>query len=318
MELIQYVKENLITKRKTELLNLCRELGVACKTRWTKGVLADSLSVVLSDQDELAFILPRNAFLALSGRTERGPDSSNVLDHFGMEGKVRHVFTELSKKSALKLVKRLDIIEELIKGQVMVCGLIPVREITGLVSYSLRNARGKDWRNLYSDDERLEMETKRLLDRRYGLVRADLKDLGNAICSEDVAEPAKVAYAQGISRVEEYKKLTADELLDPESRMGSDELQKLQDILDLLGAYAAEDEIANMKEELYLARDKVASGHSELDIVRGLAELALFPGSDELVAFIGATTSWCGSIRRWELKGHTRDEIENGITDSGD
>jgi len=65
-----------------------------------------------------------------------------------------------------------------------------------------------------------------------------------------------------------------------------------------------------MKEELHLAREKIASGHSELDIVRGLAELVPFPGSDELVAFIGATTIWCGSIRRWELKGHTRDEIE--------
>lgn len=310
MELFQYVKENLIKKRKKELLDLCGELGAASKTRWTKEVLADSLSAVLSDRDELAYILPRSEFLSLSGRTEQDTGTSGILDHFGLEGKVWNVFPELSKKSALKLVKRLDIIEELIKGQVMVCGLIPVSEIADLVSYSLRHAHGKEWRNLYSDDERLKAETKRLLERRYGLVRVDLKEKGNAICSDDVAEPAKVAYAQEISRVEEYKKLTADELLDPKLRMDIAELDKLQDILMLLGTYASEAQIARMKEELHLAREKIASGNSELDIVRGLAELVPFPGSDELVAFIGATTIWCGSIRRWELKGHTRDEIE--------
>jgi len=90
------------------------------------------------------------------------------------------------------------------------------------------------------------------------------------------------------------------------------EVKKLQDILELLGSFANENELKTMKEELILARDKIASGHNELEIVRGLAEIASFPGSDELVAFIGATTSWCGSIRRWELKGHTRDEIEDG------
>lgn len=310
MELFQYVKENLMKKRKTELLKLCRELDAESKTRWTKVVLADSLSDILSDQNELAYILPRNAYLALSGRTERGPDISGILDHFGLEGKDKNIFPELSKKAALKLVKRLDIIEELVKGQVMVCGLIPVSEFTGLVSYSLRNAKGKEWRNLYSDDERLEAETRKLLDRRFGFVRVVLKGLGIAICSEDVTEPAKVAYAQEISRVEEYKKLTADELLDPKLRMDTDELEKLQNILLLLGTYASEAQIGRMKAELHNARGKVASGHSELDIVRGLAELALFPGSDELVAFIGATTIWCGSIRRWEFKGHTRDEIE--------
>lgn len=318
MELYQYVKENLIKKRKTELHNLCSELGVEFKARWTKASLADSLSDILSDQEELAYILPRGAYLALSGRTERGPDISDILDHFGLEGKDSNIFPDLSKKSALKLVKRLDIIEGIIKGQVLVCGLIPVSEITGLVSYSQRNAKGKEWRNLYSDEERLETETRRLLVRRFGLVRVDLEHMGKAICREDVAEPAKVAYAQEISRVEGYKKLTVDELLDPKLQVDIDEQEKLQDILVLLGTYASKSQTERMKEELHNARDMVASGHSELDIVRGLAELVLFPGSDELVAFIGATTIWCGSIRRWELKGHTRDEIEERISDSGD
>ncbi|MBP1918631.1 hypothetical protein [Youngiibacter multivorans] len=305
-------------KRKTELLDLCSELGVESKSRWTKGVLTDALSSVLSNPEELAYLLPRHAFLALSGRTERGAASSGILGHFGLEGNAGNVFPELSNKSALKLVKRLDIIEELVKVQVMVCGLIPVEEFVRLVRYSLRNAQGKEWRNLYSDDERLEAETRRFLDRRFSLVRVNLKDKGFVICRDDVTEPANVAYAQEISNVAEYKQLAADELLDPNSHMESDELEKLNGILDLLGTYASDNEMAAMKEALYIARDKIASGYNELDTVRGLAELAAFPGSDELVAFIGAITSWCGSIRRWELKGHTRDEIDDRICDSGD
>lgn len=312
MELLDYIQQNLLKKKKAELLHLCSELGVEAKSRWTKGVLADLLSSVLSDQEELAYLLPRNAFLALAGRSECNGYCSGILDHFGLDGNPLHIFLELSNKSALKLLKRLDIIEELVKGQVMVCGLITIDELVGLVSYSLKNAHGKEWRNLYSDDERLEAETRRLLDRRFGLVRADLKGTGIVICREEVAEPLKVAYAQEISGVSKYKGFSADELLDPESPMKSGEVKKLQDILELLGSYANENELKTMKEELMLARDKIASGNNELDIVRGLAEIASFPGSDELVAFIGATTSWCGSIRRWELKGHTRDEIEDG------
>ena len=254
----------------------------------------------------------------MSGRFERDTDISAILYHFGLEGRERYIFPELTSKSALKLVKRLDIVEALIKGQVRVCGLIPFDEIAGLVSYSLRNVHGKEWRNLYSDNERLEVEISRLIARRYGLVRIDLEGRGNAVCREDIIEPLKVSYAQEISRVDGYKRLTADELLDPESQMDSDELMKLQGILELLGTYASEAEISKLKEELVLARDKVASGHGELDVLRGLAEMVPFPGSDELVTFIGATTRWCGSIRRWELKGHTRDEIEDRITDSGD
>jgi len=299
-------------KRKNELLMICDELGVGFKSRWTKGVLADALAAMLTSPDELAYLLPRDAYLALSGRAEIETRSYSILYHFGLEGKPSREFPELLNKSALKLVKRLGIIEELIRGQVLVYGLIPVEDLVGLVRYSLRNAHGKEWRNLYSDDERLEAETRRLLDRRFGLVRADLKGTGIVMCREEVAEPLKVAYAQEISGVSQYKGFSADELLDPESPMKSGEVKKLQDILELLGSYANENELKTMKEELMLARDKIASGNNELDIVRGLAEIASFPGSDELVAFIGATTSWCGSIRRWELKGHTRDEIEDG------
>jgi len=99
--------------------------------------------------------------------------------------------------------------------------------------------------------------------------------------------------------------------LDTELQIESDEVQKLHGILEHLGTHASNDAMAAMMEALHIARDKIASGYNELDIVRNLAELAAFPGSDELVAFIGAITRWCGSIRRWDLKGHTRDEIDN-------
>jgi hypothetical protein len=298
-------------KRKNELLMICDELGVGFKSRWTKGVLADALAALLTSPDELAYLLPRDAYLALSGRAEIETRSYSILYHFGLEGKPSREFPELLNKSALKLVKRLGIIEELIRGQVLVCGLIPVEDLVGLVRYSLRNAHGKEWRNLYSEEERLEVEMRRLVERRTGILRVNLKDKGIAICREDVAEPAKVAYAQEISNVAEFKQLSADELLDPESQMESDEVQKLHGILEHLGTHASNDEMAAMMEALHIARDKIASGYNELDIVRNLAELAAFPGSDELVAFIGAITRWCGSIRRWDLKGHTRDEIDN-------
>lgn len=310
MELSQYVQQNLIKKRKSELLSLCGELGIVFKSRWTKGVLAEGVSDLVSDPEELSYILPRSAFLALSGRIEETEDISIILDHFGLSGNTSENFPELLNRSSLKLIKRLDILEALVIGHVSVCGLIPCVEIFKLLRGSLKAARGKEWRNLYSDDARLETETGKLLSRRYGPNRVTLKDTGDVICGVDVTEPLKTAYAQEISGVPDYKTFAADDLLGDESNTYGNEAERLQEILELMAAYSGVDELKAMKEELYRARDKIVAGSGELDVVRSLAELAAFPGSSELVAFIDATTAWCGSIRRWELKGYTRDEIE--------